>query len=539
MAGAVLVVKARSSNRVATASAMRTLAVLPIADASPTADHAYLADGLTDAIIGELTRTNEVRVISRASMMRYAGAGSPESGKGMAGGMPSMDEAAATGAPMMSGAATAGAPAMGSMGPPKSLAQVARELKADVVMQTSLTREMDSVRVTAALLDPATGGRLWTRAYVRHVHDLFGLQRELSAAVADVLGSGRGNAAAPAPAGPRPANAAAHDAYLKGVYYQAHWRLADAISAFETSVALDGGFAPAYAGMARAYYFSAFFGDMAPGVALGRMQFAAGMALERDSLLAEAHAQMALVKMLHEWNWPAAEGSFRRALDLSPNDAQIRHDYAHFLLALGRRQESLAQTAQSVTLDPANPMLLSCMGWHSLFDRQYAQAMEYASESNRMMPDFWAQVVRGWAFMGVGKADSGIRALREAVRLTPSAFASAALGHALATSGRADEARRILRTLLARHEHEYVSSYDIASIYAGLRDPDETFKWLRRAADERSTFLVHLGWDARFELLRHDPRYRELMVQRLALPGTAPAVAMGPEVSTARWLATQ
>jgi tetratricopeptide (TPR) repeat protein len=242
--------------------------------------------------------------------------------------------------------------------------------------------------------------------------------------------------------------------------------------------------------------------------------------------------------MLHEWNWSAAERLFRRALELSPNDAQIHHDYAHFLLALGRREESLAETEQAVALDPANPMLLSCMGWHSLFDRQHAQAMEYASEANRMMPDFWAQVVRGWAYMGEAKPDSGVMALREAVRLTPSAFAAAALGHGLATSGHVAEARRILRELLARHEREYVSSYDIASIYAGLQERDEAFKWLRRAADERSTFLVHLGWDARFEGLRKDPRYHELLVERLALPAPRSTVALAPEASGRRWPAT-
>jgi len=141
------------------------------------------------------------------------------------------------------------------------------------------------------------------------------------------------------------------------------------------------------------------------------------------------------------------------------------------------------------------------------------------------------------AYMGEAKSDSAILALREATRLTPSAFAAAALGHALATSGHATEARRILRELLARHEREYVSSYDIASIYAGLQDRDEAFKWLRRAADERSTFLVHLGWDARFEALRQDPRYHELLVERLALPAPASTVALSSGTS-ARGLAT-
>jgi serine/threonine-protein kinase len=533
--GAALVARSRSTDRVAAAlPQMRTLAVLPIADASPDAEHAHMAEGLTDAIIGELTRTNALRVISRASVMRYAGAGNGRTGAmngpmpgTMSGGMADPEEAGMP-APSMAQAAGAGAPMLRAMGPAKSLADVGRELKADVVMQATLTRRTDSVRISAALVDPVTGRKLWEQVYERHLRDLFRLQQEITTAVTGVLGSASGSVDAGGSQPARLANPEAHDAYLKAVYYQAHWRLPDAIAAFEKAIALDEGFAPAYAGMARAYYFSAFFGDMAPGVALGKMQFAAGMALERDSLLAEAHAQMALVKMLHEWNWAAAERMFQRALALSPNDAQIRHDYAHFLLALGRREESLAQTEQAVALDPANPMLLSCMGWHSLFDRQHAQAMEYASEANRMMPDFWAQVVRGWAYMGEAKPDSAILALREATRLTPSAFAAAALGHGLAASGQAAEARRILRELLSRHEREYVSSYDIATIYAGLRESDGAFKWLRRAADERSTFFVHLGWDARFEGLRQDPRYQELLVERLALPAPGRTVALAP-----------
>jgi tetratricopeptide (TPR) repeat protein len=234
---------------------------------------------------------------------------------------------------------------------------------------------------------------------------------------------------------------------------------------------------------------------------------------------------MALVRMLHEWNWPAAEREFRRALELSPGNAQIHHDYAHFLLALGRQRESLEQTQEAVRLDPANPMLISCVGWHSLFDAQYRQAQGYALEADHMMPDFWAQIVLGWALLGEGKSDSALRALRQATRLTTSAFASAALAQGLAVSGQPAEARRLLAELLRRNEREYVSAYDIASVYAGLGQADEAFKWLRRAADERSTFLVHLGWDARFKGLRGDPRYRELIEQRLALPAGMRAVA--------------
>ena len=221
--------------------------------------------------------------------------------------------------------------------------------------------------------------------------------------------------------------------------------------------------------------------------------------------------------MLQEWDWAGAEKQFRRALELSPSNAQIHHDYAHFLLAQGRQRESLEETAQAVALDPANPMLTSCMGWHSLFDRRYEQALAYAAAANAMMPDQWAQVVRGWAFLGQGRPDSALLAFREAARLSKGGFATAALADGLAAAGHTAESKRVLAELLARAESEYISPYDIATIYAGLGEGDETFKWLRRAAEERSMFIVHLGWDSRFERVRDDERYRNLIENELKL----------------------
>lgn len=134
-----------------------------------------------------------------------------------------------------------------------------------------------------------------------------------------------------------------------------------------------------------------------------------------------------------------------------------------------------------------------------------------------MMPDQWAQVVRGWAFLGQGRPDSALLAFREAARLSKGGFATAALADGLAAAGHTAESKRVLAELLARAESEYISPYDIATIYAGLGEGDETFKWLRRAAEERSMFIVHLGWDSRFERVRDDERYRNLIENELKL----------------------
>jgi serine/threonine-protein kinase len=489
-----------------------TLAVLPFTNVSGDAEQAYLADGLTDALIGDLASVQGLRVTARASVMRYASSRGASMDMDVGMGGTSSDEATGR---------------MDSA-PPKSLTEIAQELSADLVLQGSLRRMGDSVRVAATLLDAATQERLWTADDVSHMRDVFALQQRIATGVAHAVGRGGRRAREPAQR-QRAYLEEAHSSYLKGAYFQAHWRLPEAIDAFTRAVTIDPTHAPAHAGLSRAYYFMAFFGDIPPGIALGAMRRSATAALEQDSLQAEAHGQLALVMMLQEWDWAGAEQHFLRALELSPSHAQIRHDYAHFLLATGRRSESLQQTDAALALDPVNPMLISCLGWHNLFDRRHDEAISHATEAHAMMPDQWAQVILGWALLGQNAPDEALEAFREAARLSASAFNRAALGYALAVTGRTDEARKIVAELLERAEDEYVSAYDVATIYAGLGDRDETFRWLRRAAEERSTFFVHLAWDLRFDLVRDDERFRRLVNGDLGLsvPLTV-AVATAP-----------
>jgi TolB-like protein/tRNA A-37 threonylcarbamoyl transferase component Bud32 len=528
--------------------ATTTVAVLPLTNASADPEHAYLADGLTDAVIADLLNVPGVRVISRSSVMRFAPGMAMTGEMGTGGGMGSAApvEAAPTQAmersmePMQSmepaASAVAEAPAMGGggmaemapMGRPRSLGEIARQLGADLLMQGSLTRTGDSVRVAASLIRPEPLEQIWDGSYTRHIDQLSLLQQELTLTVAHAAARGR-KSGANRTGPPRAYDPRAHEAFLKGSYFQAHWRLPQAIAAFENAIAIDRRHAPAHVGLARAYYFLAFFGEVSPSVALGAMRRAATAALESDSLYAEAHGQMALVKMLQEWDWDGAERHFRRALELSPGNAQIRHDYAHFLLAMGKRRDSWDQTRQAVALDPANPMLISCLGWHSLFDGQHDQALAHAAEAHAMMPDHWAKVVMGWALLGQGQADEAVAAFRDAVALSDGAFALAALAHGLAAAGLAGEARQVLDRLLARAEHEYVSPYDIASVYAGLDDGDAALRWLRRAADERSTFIVHLGWDSRFSSIRGHPRFAELTEREMRLPARLLAAVSAAE----------
>ncbi len=455
-------------------SGIHTLAVLPLANLTGGMGQDFFADGMTDALITGLAQIGSLNVISRTSVMQYR---------------------------MMK----------------KTLPQIAHELHADAVLEGTVARAGDKVRITAKLIRASDDGALWAHSYERDIGDALGLQTDIAQSVAEEIGAKlvRRDGGVPATRSVKPE---AQEAYLKGSYFAGQWRLPEAIASFQQAVAIDPNHAAAYAGLARAYYFRAFFGEVAPAEAFSQMRRAAARALDRDESSAEAHGLMALVNTHYDWDWQAAERHFARALAISPSNAQVHHDYAHLLLALGREHESVAETRRARELDPANPMLTSCVGWHSLFDHQFDVAASYAKEAQMMMPSFWAQVVSGWAYLGKGQGDSAVAVLRQAVSTSKDLpFARAALANALATEGKTAEAKEILAGLLQQSLRGYVSAYDIATVYAGLGDNDRAFDWLRKAMGERSVFVVHLAWDARFDRLRADPQFGDLITQ-LGLP---------------------
>jgi eukaryotic-like serine/threonine-protein kinase len=458
-----------------------TLAVLPLENLSGDMQQDFIADGLTEALITDLASLPGIRVISRTSVMQYK---------------------------MMR----------------KPISEIARELNADVLIEGSLMREGDRVRITATLVRGRDDRNLWTGSYDGRVGELFELQREIGFAVAREIGARFASGTATRRVAIKPES---QQEYFKGAYFAAQWRLEEAIPSFQRAVEIDPANAQAYASLARAYYFRAMFGEIAPREAFGQMRRAATAAIEGDPQLGEAYGLLALVNTHFDFDWEAAEQNFARALQLGPSNAQVRHDYAHFLLAMGRGAESVEESRRAVQLDPANPMLTSCLGWHSLFDDRFDQSLDHAAEAQRMMPNFWAQVVQGWAHTGLGHFPEAVESMLDAVALVPDlAFAQAALAHALARDGRMGEARRVLAELLERSTQGYVPAYDVALVYAGLGENDRAFEWLGKAVAERSIFLVHLMWDARIQPLRADPRFAEL-IERLAIPSGRPARAVG------------
>jgi predicted Zn-dependent protease len=220
---------------------------------------------------------------------------------------------------------------------------------------------------------------------------------------------------------------------------------------------------------------------------------------------------MALYDLHYVWDWKSADVRFRRALELSPNHAQVRHDYAHFLLAAGRTGDSVDESARAVRLDPGNTMLRACAGWHDFTDRAYDNAVAQALGALMMMPGaWWPEIILGWAYLHQGQNGPAIASLRSAVANsggTP--FALASLAQALAHAGERTPARHMVAELETT-TGRYVSAYDVAVVHAALGDRAAALDWLGRALRERSAMLVNIGWDPRFDTLRAEPEFRAI-----------------------------
>jgi TolB-like protein/tetratricopeptide (TPR) repeat protein len=451
------------------------VAVLPLESLSNDSTQAYFADGLTDLLITELARVPGLAVISRASVVSR---------------------------------------------PPKDkpLPEVARELHAGFVVEGTVSRDGPRMRINVQLIDGARDRHMWAQSYDRDVRDLLTIQADIAQGVAREVGvtlhpdSGRLASQGPV------ASVPAYEAYLRGLYYSRSTGLSEGIEQFERAIRLDSTLAPAYAGIARNLYYLVFFGEVEPRSGFARIRSAAERALALDSSLADAHGTLALVLMHWDHDWAGAEQQFRRALALDPNNADVRHDYAHLLLARGQDRDAERESERSTVLDPVNAGLEACLGWHRLSDHDYQGAVAQSLRAVNAAPDFfWAHQTLGWGYEQLGRYPEAIASLRKAVELSGGLpFTQASLAHALAASGDRPAATELLNRLTAERARRYVSAYDLAAVRAGLGDRDAALALLGQAVSEGSAQVIHLAWDPRFAPLRPDPRFAAL-VRKLGL----------------------
>lgn len=332
-------------------------------------------------------------------------------------------------------------------------------------------------------------------------------------------------------------SAEAYQRYLRGRYFWSK-KTADGffkgIESFQAAIEADPDYAPAYAGLAALYNNAANynFALVPPREAWAKAQAAATRALQIDDSLAAAHTSLALVAYQWEWDWPKADREFRRAIELAggsastfePGPASTYHWYAHYLMTMGRGEESLTAGRRALDLDPLDLANNAHQGWHHLFVRQYEQAVEPLRRTIEMDPDWpvghW---YLGLTFEQQGAFDDAIAQFETCVRLTRERPAMLALlGHARAVARQRAEAERILDQLSALSKERYVPSYPIAAIHAGLGRNDEAFAWLERAYVERDSWLDYLGLDPRLDGLHSDPRFGDLL-RRMGLVDPARA----------------
>jgi TolB-like protein/Flp pilus assembly protein TadD len=449
---------------------VRTIAVLPLQNLSGDAAQDYFADGMTEALTTDLARMESLQVISRTSAIQYKAA-------------------------------------------KKSLPVIARELNADAVVEGSVQRFGNRVRVTAQLVRASDDRHLWANTYERDFPDVLALQDEVASAIAKQIESRLGG---PRPAPPPKLQAVtpeAYETYLRANSYFDSFDLQKSIDYYNQAIKLDPNYAPAYAHMAEAYSFLAFFGAVSPGEGWGKAKEAASLAVQKDEHLPEGHGALALAKLHYDWDFAGAEQEFKRALALNPNDADVRHEHAHYLMAMGRLAESEAESKRAVELDPVGDGLNSCLCWHSFAARDYDEAVRLAAKFLKSQPDDpWEHTILGWTYEQKRMPDQAIAEFKRAVEVTKGdPFFVAALGHAYAVAGDRREAEKVLHTLSDRAKKSYVSPFDVALIYTALGEKDKAFALLDKAVAEHSTFLVYTKWEPRLDPLRSDPRFQDLL----------------------------
>ncbi len=448
---------------------VQSLAVLPLKNLSQDAEQDWFAEGITDSLITELGQVSSLRVISSTSIGRYK-------------------KTQAT------------------------LPQIAKELNVDMIVEGSVQRSGDKVRITAKLIRPSDERQLWGRSFERNVGDVLALQSEMAEDITNEIGIRLSEEARLQRTNRRTVNPLAMDAYLKGVY-------SGDTEHFARAIKIDPDFSLAYTKTASAYFYSGLFGDIPPREAFSKMKEAALKALEKDDTLGEAHGFLAVAYLHNDLNWAEAEKEFKRAFVLNPSLAQIHHLYAHYLMAMNRIEESMSEIKLAEALDPFSWDRSQCFGWHCLFAKGYDEAAKMALEGVRMDPkNAWAHVILGWADEQKSMIKEAIAEFQSAVSLwKDNSLPLAGLGHAYGVSGQEKGAREILRKLLEMSKTTYVPAYDIAVVQMGLGDSDQALEWLSKAYEERSGFLVYIKCDRRFDGLRSDPRFEGLL-KRIGLP---------------------
>ncbi len=459
---------------------IRSLAVLPLQNLSGDPSQDYLADGMTEELIGRLSRIHGLRVISHTSTMHFKNT-------------------------------------------QLSVPEIARMLAVDAIVEGSLVQEGHQLRVHTQLIRAATDEHIWAGEYQREYQSILEVQEEVARNIVEQIQlnltpEDRARLASRPPVDPE-----AYESYLRGRYYfnqRTEDALHKSIASFQQAIARDPGYAPAYSGLAEAYAMLGFRGGFPSKDALSGAKKAALKAIELDDALAEPHASLAFIAETYEWDWPAAEREYKHALELNPGYAQAHNWYGGYLTYTGRFNEGVAEAMRARELDPLSLPLNNALAGRLLAAGRYDEALRQVQTTLELDEHFApAHQTLGWVYLHGGKQDDAIREFQNALELAGAADTDIQLdlGFAYAVSGRPDEARRILATLQQLHQQGIVPAASLATLHGALGESNEAFVWLEKAYQERDPQLTYLKAGRRFEPLRGDPRFGQL-VRRVGLP---------------------
>jgi eukaryotic-like serine/threonine-protein kinase len=472
--------RGRLIHRGAVLPKIESIAVLPLANLSGDPQQEYFADGLTDELIGELSRIGSLKVISRTSVMQYKGEKK------------------------------------------KTLSQIGRELNVDAVMEGSVLRSGNQVRISAHMIYAPADQNLMVETYERDLQDVLRLQREVAESITEKVRVKLTPEQQARFHEVRQVNPEAFEAYLRAVgfnlnHYQEN---KEAQSYLEKAIQKDPGFADAYAQFAQSYISLGQFRWLSPQDAYLPAKQALRKTLELDEKNCSAHAALGYLSCRYDWDWANADREYGYALELCPNSASILMQHAYYLAWRGRGAEALAEMEKTRELDPLFPRFLQGKALINYHLRNYKALIEIGRAFVAQNSNPWLAHYRlAEGYEGSGQTLHAIPEYQKAVELSQGdQDAIAALAHAYAATGRKAEAQKILHEFLRQSETSYVSPYMIATVYASLGDRDKAFEYLDKAYQERSSDLPYfLKFDLRVDSLRSDPRFQDLM-RRMNFP---------------------
>jgi len=458
---------------------IRSLAVLPLESLSGDASQDYFADGMTDELITDLGQISALRVISRTSAMAYKRVHRP-------------------------------------------LAEIARELNVEAVVEGTVLRSGERVRITAQLIQVPDEKHLWAQSYEGDLQDTLALQNSVARAIAQQIQVTLNPQEDAALKKSSPVNAEAYEAYLRGRYF---WNkrtrdgLVRATDYFNRAIATDPDYARAYSGLADSYALSGDweYGILSPQDAFPKAKAAATRALTLDDNLSEAHTSLAFFEDLYAWDWASAEKEYNRALALNPGYATAHHWYAWHLIVMGRNDEGIAELRKAESLDPLSLIISADLADALCVAHRYDESVQQSQKTIEMDPHFAvAHYELGQALEQKHRHDEAIAEFRRAVELSGgnTTFESN-LANAYAVSGRKEEAMKIARELESRQSQDSSTGASIALIYVGLGDNDRAMIWLNKAYQAR--FNPSILMRPVFDPLRSNPRFQDL-VHGIGLP---------------------